>query len=90
MRIGAGVLVAFAALSLMLVTAASAEDEEVKFSLGSGGLKASTADGQFKIKIGGRIHADGTFHAGDQPENTSGPDGNVTAPGALDYHSDGL
>jgi hypothetical protein len=49
MRIGAGVLVAFAALSLMLVTAAFAEDEEVKFSLGSGGLSIFTTRVQFNF-----------------------------------------
>ncbi len=37
---------------------------EVKLSLGSKGLRARTADGQFAFKIGGRIHAQASGHRG--------------------------
>ena len=41
----------------------AAEDSSVEVSLGSGGLKLRTRDGSFKFYFGGRVHADGTYHA---------------------------
>ena len=41
----------------------------IKVTLDKGGLKAESADKQFKFKIGGRLHADGTLHLGDTPSD---------------------
>ncbi len=39
---------------------------DVKVKLGKKGLQFESADKQFKLKIGGRLHADATFHSDDQ------------------------
>lgn len=41
----------------------------IKVTLDRKGFRAKTEDGQFKFKMGGRLHADGTYHLGDQPGN---------------------
>jgi len=38
---------------------------DIKVSLGKKGLQFATADKQFKLKIGARLHADASFHSGD-------------------------
>ncbi|WP_198246606.1 OprO/OprP family phosphate-selective porin [methane-oxidizing endosymbiont of Gigantopelta aegis] len=38
---------------------------DVKVKLGKKGLQFQTADKNFKLKIGGRLHADATFHSND-------------------------
>ena len=38
---------------------------DIKIKLNNKGLQIATADNQFKMKIGGRLHADATFHSGD-------------------------
>jgi len=50
--------------------AEDAEEAQPIITIDQGGLKAKTRDGQFKIKIGGRLHADGTLSTGD-----TAPDG---------------
>ena len=57
--------------------AASPAPEAPKASTGSGvkvtldrkGFRAQTEDGQFKFKMGGRVHVDGTYHVGDTPDD---------------------
>lgn len=82
-RLGARSALATALLALafstpVLAPEASAEDGEVKITLDRNGLGAQTADGQFEFELGGRVHADGTVHVGDQPENLPGMNMNAT------------
>ncbi len=79
MRYGVGLILAAVIVALPLAPTARAEDDALEITLGKGGLRAQTADGQFKFKFGGRVHADGTIHAGDQPANGPLPTDNRTA-----------
>ena len=38
---------------------------DIKIKLNKKGLQFATADGEYKMKIGARLHADATFHSGD-------------------------
>ena len=70
-------------LFLASVPAPAAEETETpRISIGEKGLRVQTTDGRFKIKIGGRLHADASIHVGDTP----GPD---TAAGARRGTTDG-
>lgn len=42
------------------------EAEQVKVKMDKKGLQVESADKNFKFKLGGRIHADSSFHSGDQ------------------------
>jgi phosphate-selective porin OprO and OprP len=42
-----------------------AEAEKVKVKMDKKGLQVESADKNFKFKLGGRIHADSSFHSGD-------------------------
>ena len=69
----ATVLMATLILGLIHGPATAAADEEQagpRVSVDQNGLQIESADGAFKAKLGGRLHADATFHVGDTP----GPD----------------
>ncbi|SFP79754.1 phosphate-selective porin OprO and OprP [Nitrosomonas cryotolerans] len=46
--------------------------DTTKVSLGKDGLKFETSDGDFKFKLGGRIHADASFSSGDNFRDADG------------------
>lgn len=48
------------------------EAEKVKIKLDKKGLQAETADGDFEFRLGGRIHADASFHNDDNFLNSKG------------------
>ncbi len=48
---------------------------DVEVSLGAKGLRFKTANGNFKMKIGGRLHADGSIHSEDNIGNEDISDG---------------
>lgn len=49
----------------MLAKSTEDSKDDVKVSLGKKGLEFETADGNFSMKIGGRMHADGSYHNND-------------------------
>lgn len=56
------------AASTAAETPKSAAGSGIKITLDRKGFQAQTNDGQFKFKMGGRVHVDGTYHVGDTPE----------------------
>ena len=52
----------------------------IKVTLDKKGFRAQTEDGQFKFKMGGRVHLDGTFHVGDDPGEIANPTPPPTPP----------
>ena len=46
-------------------TISKKDANDIKIKLNQKGLQIATADNQFKMKLGGRLHADATFHGGD-------------------------
>ncbi len=48
---------------------------DITVKLGKKGLQFETADKEFKLKIGGRLHADATFHSGDNKLSKEATDG---------------
>ena len=64
------------ALTFLLATIPSVAEEDSappRISIGEKGLRVQTADGKFKFKFGGRLHADASVHIGDTPGTM--PDG---------------
>jgi len=55
------------------------EAEQVKVKMDKKGLQVESADKNFKFKLGGRIHADSSFHSGDDYLDTSRPPVHVEA-----------
>ena len=55
------------------------EVEQVKMKLDKKGLQAETADGNFKFRLGGRIHADGTISGNDTYVEADNPTKKVEA-----------
>lgn len=47
-------------------TISKSDVNDIKVKLDKKGLQFETADKQFKMKLGGRLHADATFHSGAQ------------------------
>ncbi|HEB89286.1 MAG TPA: hypothetical protein ENI85_06920, partial [Deltaproteobacteria bacterium] len=64
-------ILAMLLLLLANPTRATEETGSPKISIGEKGLRVQTADGRFKFKIGGRLHADASVHAGDTPGTES-------------------
>jgi phosphate-selective porin OprO/OprP len=50
-------------------TPKAATGSRVNVTLDQKGFRAQTEDGQFKFKMGGRVHVDGTYHVGDTPDD---------------------
>lgn len=51
-------------LDEMLANAPKADEDDVKIKLGKKGLQIESDDGNFSMKLGGRMHADATYHNG--------------------------
>jgi phosphate-selective porin OprO/OprP len=48
-----------------MLAKAPRDEDEVKVKLGKKGLELESQDGNFSMRLGGRMHADATFHEGD-------------------------